>query len=656
MFPQRRPLASTSRSAESSQHRSDRRTQSSRRRDSSREKRRVELVDLDDIFTERNPVKITFKTWQLHDVHASLKKRFPEGAQEIPEDAEVQFFSDNKRLEGDDIPKDSRLLFYRVLREGDDGSFRVVWRGTSVKLRKPEREAIAREATMGKSVGSLREIVANLLRDTNKSKEGLVQNANQIVIETEAGLEQRLLEGNSWEVRKAMTWLCRYLIISMKPVDSYFVLQGFNEQYICHKPCLNRRGYADTLKLKNWLKNEVLATVHSDNKVRRRHINFEDIKLTYNGKPVTRASHIRPGATIDFEVPRSIEDKFVRAESWLVPTSETCIVCGDEKRVSEMPNRKRITAACEHDATTCKACVGLWIASSLERITWDRLKCPECPKLLKFENVRAFASREIFDKYDMLATKALLARIPEFMWCLNPGCESGQIHPAGCSKAKCHGCRGYVCIHHNVPWHKGETCDEYDKRTRKQRKNDEASEKHIKEMSKPCPGCKRNINKYIGCDHVTCICGHEWCWLCFEPYYKDEQDFLQCHHSQECRYHDNPPNYEGGRAFMPFMNAPPRPHVPIARQREPRQNFLFPIRPRNRPPEPRPNPGPVPPAGDEEGVNRLRGRRGGLDLNPFNPAPDINRARRQRFDLPPELIDEAMMLHLGHLMHGTGRN
>jgi hypothetical protein len=98
----------------------------------------------------------------------------------------------------------------------------------------------------------------------------------------------------------------------------------------------------------------------------------------------------------------------------------------------------------------------------------------------------------------------MLEHVQGFRWCLNPRCDSGQIYPSECTKAKCHACRHYSCLRHDVPWHGGETCEEYDKRTRKQRKNDKLSEKHVKEITKPCPGCKKNVNKYSGCDHITC--------------------------------------------------------------------------------------------------------------------------------------------------------
>jgi hypothetical protein len=47
--------------------------------------------------------------------------------------------------------------------------------------------------------------------------------------------------------------------------------------------------------------------------------------------------------------------------------------------------------------------------------------------------------------------------------------------------------------------------DIYDRTDRKTKEAEEsASRKLIKELAKKCPGCKWNIEKNDGCDHMTC--------------------------------------------------------------------------------------------------------------------------------------------------------
>ncbi|KAI1383078.1 uncharacterized protein F4822DRAFT_91881 [Hypoxylon trugodes] len=521
--------------------------------DHSRDGKRIGFFDIDTTVSRRESIFATVKeNSQLDQAVEILKQKFPTGNRRIPDDAQVQFFWDDKRLDGPDIPNEAQVLTYRVLKAGDDGSIRIIWQGTGLKLPKPQLEAIARGVAEGKTVGSIREIIAELLRASNESKAHLVKDANQIIVEATGGLRPSPLQGNSWEARKVQNWLCRYLTIDLVPVGEFFVLHGFNEKYVYHKPT-----HTEVPRIKGWLKDHVFSSVYI-RRPRRRNIGIDigDIKLFYRGRLAKRSTHIRLGSVIDFEVPRAFENKFLRIEAWLVPLTETCIVCNDEKRISEMPNKKRITSSCKHNSEMCKGCIAQWITTSLDTTTWDHLRCPECPQLLTYENVRAFASPEVFQRYDTLAMRALVSSIPEFVWCCNPRCSFGQIHPTGCSRAKCHECKRSLCVRHNILWHKGETCEEYERRRQRNQKNNEASEKCIQEIAKPCPGCKRNIFKYTGCDHVTCTCGHEWCWLCFGEYYRDQREFLQCRHKMECEYRRNPPGYEGGRAFMPFLNIP----------------------------------------------------------------------------------------------------
>lgn len=112
-------------------------------------------------------------------------------------------------------------------------------------------------------------------------------------------------------------------------------------------------------------------------------------------------------------------------------------------------------------------------------------------------------------RYDKLITREMLNGIPNFRWCLRPGCEAGQIHIAEkdgpiftCCDTTC---RFKTCVNHNMPWHEGETCVEYDYRTVGKFKDDAASEERIKELCKRCAKCDSPIEKNNGCDHMTCV-------------------------------------------------------------------------------------------------------------------------------------------------------
>eukprot|EP00975_Prorocentrum_lima_P061308 12852225-Prorocentrum_lima.AAC.1 len=33
-----------------------------------------------------------------------------------------------------------------------------------------------------------------------------------------------------------------------------------------------------------------------------------------------------------------------------------------------------------------------------------------------------------------------------------------------------------------------------------------------KKFLQPCPSCHRLVEKLNACPHITCPCGHQWCW------------------------------------------------------------------------------------------------------------------------------------------------
>lgn len=72
----------------------------------------------------------------------------------------------------------------------------------------------------------------------------------------------------------------------------------------------------------------------------------------------------------------------------------------------------------------------------------------------------------------------------------------------------CVGCGNKSCYIHNVAWHEGMTCDEYDAEWRANQpahaEANEASKATIASRTKRCPACERPIEKDGGCQHMTC--------------------------------------------------------------------------------------------------------------------------------------------------------
>lgn len=78
----------------------------------------------------------------------------------------------------------------------------------------------------------------------------------------------------------------------------------------------------------------------------------------------------------------------------------------------------------------------------------------------------------------------------------------------------CQKCKYRHCVLCEVAMHDNETCAQYQARAseeaaheatkKRQAEENKASEKKVSKISKLCPKCGRHLDKYTGCDHVTC--------------------------------------------------------------------------------------------------------------------------------------------------------
>ncbi|KAN0117925.1 hypothetical protein V8E51_003902 [Hyaloscypha variabilis] len=219
----------------------------------------------------------------------------------------------------------------------------------------------------------------------------------------------------------------------------------------------------------------------------------------------------------------SPEEPTKENQSSVSPGLKDCIACLEPHSVDDFPP---MTTAYTHLPSLCTPCVQEALAATaLEIATINRLRCTHagCPEIITHNDIRRLATPQVFERYDYLVTRVALGALENFMYCPNPRCNGGQENLG--VLFVCIDCGNRFCTRHNVDWHEGETCLQYENRINVQsraperpsvqRGEDQETRELLARISKPCPKCKRPIQKNAGCDHMKCICGHQFCWLCF---------------------------------------------------------------------------------------------------------------------------------------------
>lgn len=131
------------------------------------------------------------------------------------------------------------------------------------------------------------------------------------------------------------------------------------------------------------------------------------------------------------------------------------------------------------------------------------------PKVLQVNySVNCSGANKI--RYDRNSVISAFRHMPNFTYCLNMGCDSGQIHGGGDDQPimTCTACQFKTCFTHKIAWHSGMTCSEYDEVLAKEERMEQeaASQKFLTKKTKICPNpeCGLHCIKASGCDHMTC--------------------------------------------------------------------------------------------------------------------------------------------------------
>ncbi|TXG72856.1 hypothetical protein EZV62_001435 [Acer yangbiense] len=190
----------------------------------------------------------------------------------------------------------------------------------------------------------------------------------------------------------------------------------------------------------------------------------------------------------------------------------TCGICFDS-----YPHDEVLSAACGHPF--CSACWRGFISTTInDGPGCLTLRCPDpsCEAAVGQDMINNLASGEDKAKYSRYLLRSYVEDNRKTKWCPAPGCENAVDFAAGSGNfdVSCF-CSYSFCWNCTEEAHRPVDCGTVEKWILKNCAESE-NMNWILANSKPCPKCKRPIEKNQGCMHMTCSppCKFEFCWLC----------------------------------------------------------------------------------------------------------------------------------------------
>jgi len=193
-----------------------------------------------------------------------------------------------------------------------------------------------------------------------------------------------------------------------------------------------------------------------------------------------------------------------------------CQVCYEKKKIEE----SCITLNCQSDHRFCKDCLRNEILNKMKdkKVSEIDIKCFLCNTPINpaiIQNVLSFKEFEDFQETTLAFNRTAFTRGDEQVVkcpkCTYFAFASKENYANHCT---CKDCGLFFCVRGCSNPHPGKTCEEQ-KRDVNNIKNDELfNQVKNNQRWKDCPGCRKTVQKIQGCNHITCTCGFQFCYVC----------------------------------------------------------------------------------------------------------------------------------------------
>ncbi|KAM0001194.1 putative transcription factor C2H2 family [Helianthus debilis subsp. tardiflorus] len=195
-----------------------------------------------------------------------------------------------------------------------------------------------------------------------------------------------------------------------------------------------------------------------------------------------------------------------------------CGICMDTKTASEM--FENTSSVCGH--MYCSDCIRGHVAAKIkENVT--AVKCPDlnCAGVIGPEACRSIVPKEVLERWENILCESVIMESDKF-YCPFKDCSAMLLDDGGVTvtQSECPNCNRLFCAQCKVPWHCGMGCIEYQSFKKGERSPDDILLLDLAKNKKwmKCSNCNYFVEKTEGCQHISCRCGHHFCYGCGQPY------------------------------------------------------------------------------------------------------------------------------------------
>lgn len=209
---------------------------------------------------------------------------------------------------------------------------------------------------------------------------------------------------------------------------------------------------------------------------------------------------------------RALREVHLALPSEFTPTLPVeCGTCMEELTTEE----ETAFLTCHH--IFCRSCwseyLSLKINEEGQKAGLVTCMAHKCRTPVDEAHVARLVSQETYNKYMRFLLDDYIKGNSKLTWCPLPGCEKCiSIKSEVRGAVKCD--RGeWWCFTCKEPSHQPATC-EMVKAWKKKCTDDSETYNWLSFNTKDCPSCKKVTEKNGGCNHISCVCGAHWCWMC----------------------------------------------------------------------------------------------------------------------------------------------